>query len=45
MPAEPPDLHAYLDWLRNVWLPSITGEQPKPKRPKLTLIEGGRKGA
>lgn len=44
---EPPpeardDLRAYLDWLADVWLPSLTGQRPEPKRPTLTLVKGGR---
>ncbi len=35
----PKDLAEYLDWLEQVWLPSLGG---KPPPPSLTLIRGGR---
>lgn len=40
------DLHDYAVWLNEVWLPAVThglpGHKPKPERPSLTLIKGGR---
>lgn len=47
MPAEPDggELRAYLDWLCDVWLASVTGKPAPPKRPALSLIQGGRDDA